>query len=80
MQTKREKDLIKKISSQYGHVIDLKKTPGVLVEILREYGPSIGHVLDGEGGGGGAPSAPLQPHRRPSRSRARAAEASCWKT
>lgn len=58
MQTKREKELIKKISSQYGQVIDLKKTPGVLVEILREYGPSIGHVLDGEGGAGGAPSAP----------------------
>ncbi len=58
MQTKREKELIKKISSQYGQVIDLRKTPGVLVEILREYGPSIGHVLDGEGGAGGAPPTP----------------------
>jgi hypothetical protein len=58
MQTKREKELIKKISSQYGQVIDLKKTPGVLVEILREYGPSIGRLLDHEGRAGDPPTPP----------------------
>ena len=57
MQTKREKDLIGKISKQYGNVIDLKKSPGVLIEIFREFGPSILTVL-GDKGTGAEPSAP----------------------
>src|SRR5438034_10863127 len=59
MQTKRERDVIKRITQQYGQVIDLKKTPGVMIEILRDFGPNILKVLeggDGSGGGGGGPS------------------------
>jgi hypothetical protein len=57
MQTKREKELIAQIGKQYGNLIDLKKTPGILIEILREFGPSIGERLgdNGTGGGGGGP-------------------------
>jgi hypothetical protein len=58
MQMKREQEVIKRISEQYGRVIDLERTPGVLIEILRDYGPTIGQVLDGEGGAGGAPPSP----------------------
>lgn len=61
MQTKREQEVIKRISEQYGRVIDLERTPGVLIEILRDYGPTIGQVLDGEGGAGGAPPSPPPP-------------------
>jgi hypothetical protein len=61
MQTKREQEVIQRISQQYGRVIDLDRTPGVMIEILREYGPSISHVLDGEGGAGGAPPSPPPP-------------------
>ena len=53
MQTKREREVIERISEQYGRVIDLHKTPGVMIEILREFGPNILHVLDDNGGGGG---------------------------
>lgn len=58
MQTKRERELIERIVGQYGPAIDLKKEPGVLIEILREFGPNIGDVLgeDGTGGGGGVDS------------------------
>lgn len=61
MQTKREQEVIQRISQQYGRVIDLDRTPGVMIEILREYGPNIGHVLDPEGGAGGAPPSPPSP-------------------
>jgi hypothetical protein len=61
MQTKREQEVIQRISQQYGRVIDLDRTPGVMIEILREYGPSISQVLDGEGGAGGAPPSPPPP-------------------
>jgi hypothetical protein len=57
MPTKREQELIKRIIGQYGPIIHLKKEPGVLIEILREFGPNIGDVLgeNGTGGGGGGP-------------------------
>ena len=50
---KRERQLIKRISEQYGRVIDLQREPGVMIEILREFGPTILDVLDEENGGGG---------------------------
>jgi hypothetical protein len=53
MAKKREQALIDRISRQYGKVIDLERTPGVLIEILREFGPTIGKVLDEDGVGGG---------------------------
>jgi hypothetical protein len=55
MQTKRERDVIKRISKQYGRVIDLERAPGVMIEILRDFGPDILHVLDDNGTGGGGP-------------------------
>jgi hypothetical protein len=54
MLTKREQDAIERIAEQFGPVIDLKRSPGVLIEILR----SLGVVLDGDGGAGGAPPTP----------------------
>jgi hypothetical protein len=59
MLTERERELIERIGGQYGQAIDLRKEPGVLIEILREFGPRIGEVLgddDGGGGGGGVDS------------------------
>jgi hypothetical protein len=57
MQTKREREVIKRIAKQYGKVINLDRAPGVMIEILREFGPNIVEVLgeDGTGGGGGGP-------------------------
>jgi hypothetical protein len=55
MQTKRERDLIKRITKQFGRVIDLEKAPGVMIEVLREFGPSIREVLGEDGTGGGGP-------------------------
>jgi hypothetical protein len=52
MPTKRERAVIDKIAAQYGSVIDLKKAPGVMIEVLREFGPNILKVLDENGGGG----------------------------
>jgi len=51
MQPDRERDLIRRITEQYGRVIDLERTPGVMIEILREFGPNIFQLL-GEGPGG----------------------------
>jgi hypothetical protein len=53
MQTKREKELVTQIGKQYGNLIDLKKTPGILIEILREFGPGIRERLGDNGTGGG---------------------------
>ena len=53
MQKKREQEVIDRIARQYGKVIDLDRSPGVMIEILREFGPSILDVLGGDGGGGG---------------------------
>ena len=45
---KRQSALVNEIAKKYGSVIDLKKSPAVLVEILRNYG----RVLDPDPGGG----------------------------
>jgi hypothetical protein len=45
MHPNRERDLIRRIIEQYGGTIDLEKTPGVLIEILREFGPNIFRLL-----------------------------------
>ena len=57
MQTERERAVIRRITETFGSVIDLQKSPGVLIEILRDFGPNIIKALDedGGGGGGGAP-------------------------
>ncbi len=53
MERKRDQELIKRIAEHYGRVIDLDRAPGVMIEILREYGPNIRQILDDDGGGGG---------------------------
>jgi hypothetical protein len=58
MHTKRELDAIERIAAQFGPVIDLKRSPGVMVEILRNLGVVIGQNDDGTGG---APPAPPPP-------------------
>jgi hypothetical protein len=55
MPTKRELDAIERIAEQFGPVIDLRRSPGVLIEILRNFGVVIGQNDDGTGG---APPAP----------------------
>jgi hypothetical protein len=45
---KKEATIVKDIATKYGNVLDLKKEPSVLIEILRNYG----RVLDDNGGGG----------------------------
>jgi hypothetical protein len=49
----RELAVVGEIENQYGSVIDLKKNPMVMVEILRQFG----HALD-NGTGGGGPGTP----------------------
>lgn len=41
--------IVHEISRQYGRVIDLERSPFVMIEILRHFG----HALDEDGGGGG---------------------------
>lgn len=48
---KRQSALVDEIAKKYGGVIDLKKSPGVLAEILLNYGRIFAE--DGEGGAGG---------------------------
>lgn len=48
--SKKENALIKEVTKRYGKVIDLTKTPAVLIEILRNFG---GTVQDGDDGTGG---------------------------
>ena len=49
----RFRPIVDEIAKRYGRVIDLDKSPLVMIEILREFG----HALDddGSGGGGGGP-------------------------
>lgn len=49
--SKKEQKLVADISKKYGSILDLKKSPAVLIEILRNYG----RVLD-NGTGGVSPS------------------------
>jgi hypothetical protein len=53
MQTKRERKIIERIAEQYGPVIDLERAPGVMIEILREFGPNILEVLGEHSTSGG---------------------------
>ena len=64
MLTKREQDAIERIAEQFGPVIDLKRSPGVLIEILRDLGVVIGENDDGTG-------ALLRPRRQPPLRRSR---------
>ncbi len=57
MLTKREQDAIERIAEQFGPVIDLKRSPGVLIEILR----NLGVALDDDGSGGAPPAPPPTP-------------------
>jgi hypothetical protein len=41
--------IVHQISRQYGRIIDLERSPFVMIEILRNFG----HALDDDGGGGG---------------------------
>ena len=55
MATKRERELIRRITKQFGKVINLERSPGVMIEILREFGPNIREALGDNGTGGGGP-------------------------
>jgi hypothetical protein len=48
--------IVKEIGKKYGNVIDLERTPAVLIEILREYGSVFANDGGGGGGGGGGVS------------------------
>jgi hypothetical protein len=54
-QRERELAIVGEIAKRYGEVIDLKKQPFVMVEILRHFGREF---ENGGGGGGGGPQAP----------------------
>jgi hypothetical protein len=58
MQSERERAVIRRITETFGQVIDLKKTPGVMIEILRDFGPNIIKTLDEDDGGGGSGGGP----------------------
>lgn len=45
----RHLPIVHQISRQYGTVIDLERSPLVMIEILRNFG----HALDDDNGGGG---------------------------
>ena len=47
--SKKEEKIVKEIQKKFGSVIDLTKTPFVIIEILRNYG----RIFDEDGGGGG---------------------------
>jgi hypothetical protein len=49
----RELAVVNEIEKRYGSVIDLKKQPMVMIEIIRQFG----HALD-NGTGGGPPAPP----------------------
>lgn len=37
----KEDKIVKQIAQRYGDSIDLKKTPQVMIEIIRQFGPSL---------------------------------------
>lgn len=49
-------DIIEKIRGKYGDVIDLRASPGVIIDILRQFGPDA--IGDGGAPPGGAPTGP----------------------
>ena len=48
--SKKESQLVKDISKKYGTVIDLQRSPGVLIEILHNYGRVLDNGVGGTGG------------------------------
>jgi hypothetical protein len=54
--TKKQAKLVKDIAKKYGRVIDLERSPGVLIEILHSYGHVLDNGVDGTGGVGGGVS------------------------
>jgi hypothetical protein len=42
-----DEEIIKNVISRYGEVIDLRKTPHLIIEILRTFGGGIADVPDG---------------------------------
>lgn len=47
--SKKQAGIVDEITKKYGRTLDLKASPGVLIEILRNYG----RVVDDDNGGGG---------------------------
>jgi hypothetical protein len=69
---KQQSALVKEIAKKYGSVINLKKSPGVLVEILRSYGVNVDDAEACAGGGGQhsiavlpGPTKPTKPPTQP---------------
>jgi hypothetical protein len=54
--TKKQAQVVKDIAKKYGKVIDLEKSPGVLIEILQNFGRVLDNGVDGTGGVGGGVS------------------------
>lgn len=50
----KHRRIVKEIATKYGKVIDLERSPFVLVEIIREFR----HLFDDDGGGGGGGVSP----------------------
>src|SRR5947209_19970616 len=50
--SKQDSKLVKDIARKYGKVIDLEKSPGVLIEILRNFGTVFEGGVEGAGGVG----------------------------
>lgn len=42
MTTKSDARIVKKIIEQYGHTLDLRASPYVILEIIRQYGDKLG--------------------------------------
>jgi hypothetical protein len=57
---KKEEKIIKDIVKKYGGIIDLKKNPFIITEILRKFGP----LMEPDGGTpcGGVPNPPPPPN------------------
>jgi hypothetical protein len=53
---KQQSALVNDIAKKYGSTIDLKKSPAVLIEILRNYGRVLDDPDPGGGTGGVSPS------------------------
>lgn len=52
----KHRRIVKEIESKFGRVIDLERSPLVLVEIIREFGHRFDEDDGGGGGGGVSPS------------------------
>ncbi len=52
----RHRRIVKEIEKKFGKVIDLERTPSVLVEIIREFGDRFDTNGGGGSGGGGGVS------------------------